>query len=65
MSAMASDEATRDEQRIYQAQLAHLDDCAPCSAENPCDDGRKISRALQAARLAATPPRNSRRGPGG
>ncbi len=48
-------------QKVYQALLAHLDACTPCRVEAPCEDGRRIRRAWQAARAAATPPSNSRR----
>lgn len=57
-------EAAPEEQAAYQLQLAHLDICGRCRMEMPCETGRRIRRALQAARLAATP-MNSRRDIGG
>lgn len=65
MRAVASEEATREEQRAYQVQLAHVETCGQCRAGAPCDDGLKIRRALQAARIAASPPHNARRENGG
>lgn len=54
-------EAAPEEQAAYQMQLAHLDICGRCRVEAPCEDGRRIRRALQAARVAASSPMNARR----
>ncbi|MFG2496804.1 hypothetical protein ACGFSB_01080 [Streptomyces sp. NPDC048441] len=53
-------EAAPEAQQAYQVQLAHLYACPQCRLEAPCEDGRRIRRALQAARTAAAP-MNSRR----
>lgn len=45
----------------YQTQLAHLYACDRCRREAPCEEGRRVRRALSAARAAAPPPTNSRR----
>lgn len=51
-------------QQAYQVQLAHIASCGRCRMQMPCETGRRIRRALQAARSAATP-MNSRRDTGG
>jgi hypothetical protein len=48
-------------EKAYQVQLAHIATCGRCRLEMPCDDGRRIRRALQAARVAASSPMNARR----
>lgn len=67
MKAVAPAGAPPAVQQAYQVQLAHLADCTWCRLGLPCEDGRRIRRALQAARLAAeaTNPMNSRRDNGG
>jgi hypothetical protein len=51
-------------QQAYQVQLAHIASCGRCRMELTCETGRRIRRALQAVRSAATP-MNSRRDIGG
>ncbi|MFG2503638.1 hypothetical protein ACGFSB_36180 [Streptomyces sp. NPDC048441] len=65
MKADAPAEAASKAQAAYQVQLAHLDACPQCRREAPCEEGRRIRRALQAARAAAAAPMNSRRSNGG
>lgn len=67
MSAIVPAEAAPEVQKVYQVQLAHLDACERCRVDEPCEDGRRIRRALQAARTAAmtAPSLNSRRVNGG
>lgn len=63
MNAIVPAEAAPEVQKVYQAQLAHIESCPRCRVEAPCEEGRRIRRALQAARTAATAatPSNSRR----
>lgn len=61
MRASAPAEAAPEVQAAYQVQLAHIESCPRCRREASCEDGRRIRRALQAARLAAAPPMNARR----
>lgn len=67
MRPAAPVEVAHEAQEVYQVQLAHLDVCPQCRIEAPCEDGRRIRRALQAARRAAeaASPVNSRRPRGG
>ncbi len=46
-------EVARRAQEAYQVQLAHVTSCPQCRAVEPCEDGRRIRRAVQAARLVA------------
>lgn len=61
MRAIVPAEVAPEVQQTYQVQLAHVSTCPRCRSEAPCEDGRRIRRALQAARAAATPPMNARR----
>jgi hypothetical protein len=57
-------DAAPEVDQAYQVQLAHIAACGRCRMELPCEIGRRIRRALQAARSAATPI-NARRETGG
>lgn len=65
MRPVTPNEAAPRAQEAYQVQLAHLDVCPRCRADEPCEDGMRIRRALRAARTTAAAPHNSRRDNGG
>lgn len=57
----AAEQAAARADEAYRTHLRHLDVCRTCQDQDACEEGRRIRRAVRAARSAADRRRTRRR----